>query len=224
MVRPAASAASRGEQIMSSNTESLPQAVKNAPRSNHKYVTYLNKIVESLTGNTNYTTPSPSIAAIKAAADGLAQGNASAKNGGTAAVASRNAQRKAADKLVDQFVGYVQVTVNAQAGDAATATAMIVSAGLSVGKRTKVQKPALAAKYGGVSGEVLLLALAIAKDAVYFWDYSLDQKNWTSVLQTMKASTTIAGLTVGQVYYFRFHAQTRSGIGNYSQIVSLLVH
>jgi spore coat protein U-like protein len=64
----------------------------------------------------------------------------------------------------------------------------------------------------------------VARSAVYLWDYSLDLKTWTSVPQTMKASTTIAGLTMGQVYYFRFHAQTRKGVGNYSQVVSLLVH
>jgi hypothetical protein len=39
----------------------------------------------------------------------------------------------------------------------------------------------------------------------------------------MKADTTVAGLTPGQVYSFRFRAQTRKGLGDYSQVVSLMV-
>ena len=41
----------------------------------------------------------------------------------------------------------------------------------------------------------------------------------------MRADTTISGLTLGQVYYFRFQAQTRKvGLGNYSQVVSIVMH
>jgi hypothetical protein len=206
-----------------STTESLPTAVKNSPRSNHLFVTYLYKIADSLNGNASFVTPTPSAATIRSAADGLAQANAAARGGGSAAVAARNAQRKGAEGLVDQFVSYVRVTVIAEAGDPATAVAMIQSAGLSVRKRSKAQKPPFVARYGSVSGEVLLIALAVAKAATYTWMYSLDQKNWTTAPQTMKASTTITGLTRGQVYFFQFRALTRKGLGDGSQIVSLLV-
>jgi hypothetical protein len=205
-------------------TESLPQAVKNSPRSNHKFATFLIKLGQSMTGNQYYATPNPSGAALTTAGEGIATANATAKNGGSAAVAARDAKRKAAEELVDQLVTYVQVNVNANAGDAATATAMITSSGLSVFKRTKANKPPLAAKWGSLSGEVLLVALAVAPGAAYMWDFSLDGKVWTNVPQTMKAKTTISGLTPGQVYYFRFHAQTRKEIGPYSQVVSLMVH
>jgi phosphodiesterase/alkaline phosphatase D-like protein len=35
---------------------------------------------------------------------------------------------------------------------------------------------------------------------------------------------TVTGLTPGQVYYFRFSAQTRKGPVDVSQTVSLMVH
>jgi hypothetical protein len=215
--------APRGDQAMSAPTESLPIAVKNSPRSNHLFVTYLYNIVSSLDGNASFTNPTPSAATLEGAADGLAQANGAARGGGPASVAERNAQRKHAEGLVDQFVSFVRVTVNAEAGDPATACAMILSAGLSVRKRSKAQKPPFTARYGGVSGEVLLVALAVAKAATYTWMYSLDQKSWTCAPQTMKASTTIAGLTRGQVYFFQFRALTRKGLGDGSQIVSLLM-
>ena len=204
--------------------EAFPIAVKNSPRSNHKFVTYLYHLVECLTGNASYVTPIPSVATLKAAADGLVTANAKAKGGGTIAVWDRNSQRDDAEQLVDQLVTYVRVTVRAQAGDPASAIAMILSAGLSVRKHTRRPKAALAAKYGAVSSEVRLVALAIAQTAIYFWEYSLDQTTWTSVPQTLKARVTLTGLTPAKVYYFRFRAQTRKGMGDYSAVASLLVH
>jgi len=123
-----------------SSPESFPQAVKNSPRSHHKFVTFLYKLVSCLTGNMSFLDPYPSVAVIKAMADALAQANVKAKNGGPLAVAERNAKRIEADKLVDQLVTYVRVNVSAQAGDPASATAMILSAGLSVRKNNKVPK------------------------------------------------------------------------------------
>ena len=58
---------------------------------------------------------------------------------------------------------------------------------------------------------------------MYFWQFSSDQKNWSNAPQTLKAKLTVTGLTPGQVYYFRFSAQTRKGPVDYSQIVSLMV-
>ena len=118
----------------------------------------------------------------------------------------------------------MRVTVRAQAGDAATATAMIHSVGLSVRKRIPVKKPPFAAKHVPVSGAVVLVALAAARNAMYWYEYSLDQKTWTSVPQIMRSKITIAGLTPGSVYYFRFRAQARKEMGDYSQIVSLMAH
>jgi hypothetical protein len=204
--------------------EAFPIAVKNSPRSNHKFVTFLYNIVNCLTGNASFTNPTPTAAQIKDTADNLGAANAKAKNGGPLAVADRDAKRADAEKLLDQYVIYVRVNVKGQAGDPATAAAMILSSGLSVKKYVKPQKPQLAAKYGTVSGQVLLVALAVAKSAMYMWEYSLNLKDWVSVPQTMQADTIITGLTPGQTYYFRFRAQTRKGLGDYSQVVSLLVH
>lgn len=205
-------------------TESMPTAAKKSPRSNYLFVTFLYHIVTCLTGNANFATPSPSAATLKAAADGLSEANAKAKHGGPADTADRDAKRKAAEALVDQYVAYAQATVKAQAGDPATAKAMILGGGLSVREHNQAPKPPLAPKYGAVSGQVLLVALAVAATATYFWEVSSDGKVWQTLPYTMKAKTTVSGLTAGQVYYFRFRAQTRKGMGDYSQVVSLLVH
>jgi Fibronectin type III domain len=94
---------------------------------------------------------------------------------------------------------------------------------MNVAKHAARNKPELAAKQGDVSTVVVLVAKVLGLPAVYWYDYSLDQKTWTTVPQTTKASTVVSGLTPGQTYYFRFHAFSRKGLTDYSQVVSLLV-
>ena len=92
-----------------------------------------------------------------------------------------------------------------------------------VRKTTLHDKAALGVKLGSVSGTVNLAAKAAATRAAYSWQYSTDQKTWTSVPPTLKAKTGIAGLTVGTLYYFRVQPLTKAGLEDWSQIVSLTV-
>ena len=67
-----------------------------------------------------------------------------------------------------------------------------------VKKVTKPSKAELSARYGGLSGSVLLIARAAADTAVYYWQWSLDQQTWTSVPPVMRARVVIAGLSSPQ--------------------------
>lgn len=91
-----------------------------------------------------------------------------------------------------------------------------------VGKRAP--KPELEVRHGAASGAVVLVALAVASAVAYFWELSLDQQAWTPALQTGQARCSLAGLTPGKTYYFRFRALKRSGgLTDPSQIVSFIV-
>jgi hypothetical protein len=85
-------------------------------------------------------------------------------------------------------------------------------------------KPAIAVKQLSVSGSVEIIAKSVAHRAAYDWQYSTDQKTWTSLPPTLQAKTTVSGLTVATVYYFRFQPLIKTGEENWSQIVSLLVN
>jgi hypothetical protein len=112
-----------------------------------------------------------------------------------------------------------------RAGPAEDAPAIISSVLMfesQVGKRAP--KSPLAAKEGATSGVVLLVALAVPSALVYYWELSVDQVTWSAASQTAPARTTIAGLTPGKVYYFRFHAFRRDGgMTDPSQVVNLMV-
>jgi hypothetical protein len=206
------------------STQPMPTPVKDAPRSNHKFATYLHVIAAGLTNNPYFTNAAPSAAQFKAGADAMADANAKAKGGGPNAAAFRDKVRSDNEKLCDQLVLWVGLTTRASTGDPATATAMIVSTGLSTRKHTMYVKAQLTPKYGYSTGEVLLSARAAKGRAAYLFEYSLDGNTWTAVPQSLVSTVTIQGLTAGQTYSFRYRVQTTKGMSDYSQVVTLLVH
>jgi hypothetical protein len=84
-------------------------------------------------------------------------------------------------------------------------------------------KPPLAAKHGATSGNVLVVALAIARSLTYTFEWSLDQVAWSTTIAG-ETRTTITGLMSGKVYWFRVRAFLRDGTTtDYVGPVSLVV-
>jgi hypothetical protein len=74
-----------------------------------------------------------------------------------------------------------------------------------------------------VSGTADLIVKAVAHRASYDWQYSVDQKTWVSAPSTLQSKTSIPGLTPATSYFFRSRGMTKAGVGNWSQVVSLLM-
>ncbi len=90
----------------------------------------------------------------------------------------------------------------------------------------RAPKPELQAKQpkGTLSGVVLLVALAVPSAVLYYWEYSVDGVSWTAAGQCAQAHFTIAGLTAGKVYSFRFHTFQRAGtLTGLSQVITYMV-
>ncbi len=124
-------------------------------------------------------------------------------------------------EALSHVVAYVQGV--AEVDSSSDADAIIESAGMTTRKVTLHDRPELAAKQGAATGAVLLVAKAAAKRAAYTWQYSLDQKTWTTMPVTMQAKASVSGLTAATLYYFRVQALTTAGLGDWSQTVALLV-
>ena len=137
--------------------------------------------------------------------------------------ADRDAKALKVYRHIGRIVDYVQTVADTQPS-AADAVTVILGAGLDVRKRAGHKKAVLAARYTGLTGEVLLAALAIAGAGAYYWEYSLDQLVWVAVPETRQPQTKLTGLTPGRKYYFRFHALTPKGKTDPVEPVSLVVH
>ncbi len=198
-----------------------PLAVLNLPAQNKALIAYGKKVSIAMNGNPHFPNPTPTIAEIDATVATLDDAEI-AVGGGTAKTKERNVARRALLLCLGHAKNHVQ-GVAEQQPSAADAVAVITSAGMFVKKVTKPNKAELSARQGAISGSALLIARAAADTATYYWQWSTDQQTWTSGADTLTARTTINGLTAGTTVFFRFHALTRSGVTEWSQVVSLLV-
>src|SRR5262249_52626971 len=104
------------------------------------------------------------------------------------------------------------------------ARAAIESSGLRTKKRATRIKHPLEVKYGGLPGDVALVALSAGRSAMYFFEYSVAGKTWVACPCVMKCKTALSGLTIGTTYSFRVRAQTNKGLGDYCNAVTFTIH
>jgi hypothetical protein len=184
-------------------------------------ITFAQNITSALTNNTHFPSPNPTLATFQADVAALNTAETAVLSRTKGAVETRNAKLAIVRTDLENLKTYVQSV--AALATPTDADAIIESAGMTIRKVTLHDKPALAAKQGSVTGTVNLAAKAAAKRASYNWQYSVDQKTWITVPETLQAKTGISGMTAGTMYYFRVQPVTSAGVGDWSQLVSLIV-
>jgi hypothetical protein len=184
-------------------------------------ITYAQGIVKGMTGNAAFATPTPTLSAVSEAITVLQTAETAALARTKGAVATRNEARTTLVGLLQQLRGYVQGQADANMDNG---TSIIQGAGMAV-KKTPVHTPRVfAAKPAAVSGSVKIVAAAAARRASYEWQYSANGgTTWTSMPATLQAKTTLTGLTAGSTVEFKYRPVTKTGEGDWSQPVSLLV-
>jgi hypothetical protein len=184
-------------------------------------ISFAQNVATALTGNPSFPNPNPPLATFQADIAALSAAESAVLSRAKGAVENRNEKLVILRTDLNNLRSYVETV--AAAASPTSADSLIESAGMTTRKVTPHDKPALAVKQGSVSGTVTLAAKAVARVATYSWEYSTDQKTWTSLPNTMKAKTGVSGLTAMTTYYFRMQALTRTGEGSWGQIISFLV-
>lgn len=189
------------------------------PGKNKELINYVKTVILKMTGNSWFTSPKPTLAEVDAALTAFA--DAETSMGIRKKVRGDRAKKKIAlIALLNHLADYVRSICEANPDSAA---AIAESAGMRLKRLTPRVKLPFNVTQGSVSGTVICDAKAAGMPATYYFAFSLDQKTWTSVPDAMTSKITIAGLTPGQTYYFRFRTLTRKGLSDFSQVVSLLV-
>jgi hypothetical protein len=202
----------------------MPRPAMDAPRSNHKMVTYLYAVAIKLAASPYYLTTNPTAAVIYSMGDVLAAANRAARGGDPSAVAERDKIRKDAEFLLGSLVLFVWSDVRKRTEDAAFAADIILSTGLSLRRHIVREKAPLTVRQARRTRIVTLSAKAPGRKAAYVFEASLDGCTWTIVSQSLVSRVTVTGLTAGQTYAFRVRAQTvKGGLSDYSPVVTFLV-
>ena len=193
----------------------------NLPTSVPALITYAGGVVNAMTDNPSFPSPTPTLAAITQAIADLqtAETAALAKTKGMAAV--RDEKRAALVALLQQLGRTIQTAADA-AGEGGAS--IIQGAGVAVRRAAAHAARTFQAASGALSGSARLVAASAGHRASYEWQYSVDGgKTWVAAPSTLQASTTIAGLTPGVTAEFRYRPVTKAGEGDWSQTVSLIV-
>ena len=177
-------------------------------------------IVEKMTGNPHFPSPTPSLAKITADIAALEAAQTLAVTKAKGAVEDRNAKQQALLADLHLLAAYVQ---NQARADLTNAEAIISSSSLSLKKINPHPKQDFTVKLGLVSGSVRLVAKALLGRVGYEWQWSLDEKVWTSLPNTVQAHTSVVGLNPNVLYYFRGRTTTKVGMGDWGAIVSIQV-
>ena len=198
-----------------------PIATLQLPKSAPALIVYAKGIVTRLTANASFPNPSPALTQITAAIDDLQVAETAVLARTKGAAATRNEKRAALVSLLQQLRANIQATADA---DGQNAASIIQSAGVAVRKTPTHRARAFAAKPGKVSGSATVVAKTAARRASYEWQYSTDGgKTWLTAPATLQAKTAIAGLLPGATVQFKYRPVTKTGEGDWSQPVSLMV-
>jgi hypothetical protein len=185
------------------------------------FIAYATGVVHAMTNNPAFPAPVPALSALSAAVSDLQSAETLALTKAKGAVAARNDKRAVVVSLLQQLRGYVQAVADATPENGAT---IIQSAGIAVRKVPLRATRVFTAKPGPVSGSAKLTATIAARRASYEWQYSIDGgKTWVSAPSSLQAKTTVTGLPVGTSVLFRYKAVTKTGEGDWSQGLALLV-
>jgi hypothetical protein len=185
-------------------------------------ITQAQNIVQAMTNNPSFPSPTPSLATVTDAIQHLQAAETATLSRTKGAATTRNEKRTALVKVLEQLKAYIQTTADA---NHETSASVIQSTGLAV-KKPAVRPPRVfAAKPGAVSGSVNLVTHRAAARASYEWQYSTDGgKTWLTTPSTLQTKTTIPGLPPSSTAMFRYRSVTKHGESDWSQPTSLLVH
>jgi hypothetical protein len=209
--------------IMSTTTKSTRRSTVSLklPVSVPALITYAKGIVKGMTGNPSFPSPTPALTVVTAAIDELQTAETAAQARTKGAATTRNDKRTALVVLLQQLRASIQ---KAAAADPTNGAAIIQNAGVAVRKLPTHHARTFAAKPGAVSGVAKVVAQSAARRASYEWQYSTDgDKTWLAAPATLQAKTTVSGLQPGATVQFKYRPLTKTGEGDWSQPVSLLV-
>jgi hypothetical protein len=176
-------------------------------------------IVDSMTGNPNFSTPSPALTVIGNDVTNLETAQTKASGGGKPLTAAMHAQEAILVRDLNALGNYVETIAN---NDPANAVSIILSAGMEVKADATHGPTKFHAELTSVAGEVKLKT-AFILSVIYHWQMSTDGTTFAEIGVTRKGTFIKGGFTLGTRYYFRVATEDNNGLSTWSDVTSIIV-
>ena len=199
-----------------------PNVILKLPTSVALLIAYGITVVKHMTGNPSFPNPTPPLAQITTALDDLAAAETAAMGRSKGAVTDAQREEGCARHAAEAAPGVHPVGGRRRTrGERAVdhrERRRLRPQGADAPART------FTATAGPVSGTATLRIASVDPRASYEWQYSADGgKTWLAAPGTLQTKTTIPGLAPGANVQFRYRALTRTGEGDWSQPVALVI-
>jgi len=159
-------------------------------------------IKDCITGNTFFTTPTPSMATFGSDISKLIEAQATLDSGKAGGTADRDAALDVLAFDATRLLNYVQGIADATPAEAEQ---IIESAGMFIkahgGKKTQSYKA-----HSELSGTVRLTVPSFPIPRPVVWEISSDNVAWSLFKVSRLSDCTKGGLNPGQLYYFRYYS------------------
>jgi hypothetical protein len=178
--------------------------------------------VQSMTGNTHFTTPSPTLASITTLVNALDAAYKTAESRAKGTVGLMHVALKTLTIALKALAIYVESIANA---DPDNASSIITSAGMVEKKFTPRAAKTFSVVQTKVSGSVTLNTKAVSR-GTYIYQMSTDPTNpasWVTIFTGNTVKFTKTGLTAGVHTYFRGAVILKGVQGEYSPVLGLIV-
>jgi hypothetical protein len=178
-------------------------------------------IIAASKKNAAVKSSNPSMAKLGSLVDALQKAETAARSNTRGTAAARDVALSALRAGVTTFQGWVQEQADA---DPETAASFIATTGLRTRAPSTRRKAPFTATPGRVSGTLDVEVKAPAKRAGYVWEWSADGgQTWHRAPVTVQSRTTLKGLPVGKYVAVRWRAVTKTGEGDWSEPITVLV-
>jgi hypothetical protein len=182
------------------------------------------EIITKMTGNTNFTSPTPTLVELTTAEREFATSLTNAAHGNTNDTAIKNQKRKELESELHRLGLYVELTANGSE-DVLFSSGFELQKGKSlVGVLPKPEN--LKVNIGVNPGSVKINVNSIANADSYLFEYTeapaIDSSVWV-IISSSKANVEITGLTSGKQYAFKVAGVGASTTQVFSDIVTSFI-
>jgi hypothetical protein len=181
-------------------------------------------IIEAMTGNSWFTTPSPTLTVLQGLLDDLIAAQVKTLSRTVGTVQARNLKAKLLIKSLNALRNYVQGICD---NNEEAAETIALSSGMFVKKITGSRKYTFSAS-STRSQEAELTGSVRSPRCSHEWGMSLDNKDEASwyvrvIPGTLKAKITITGLKSGTMVYFRHRVITKEGAQQWDTVIGIII-